>query len=166
MVENIRVENPVTPEAFIQAMSELGVSFPLTCSQRDMGVLLDADGDELLTIDSSGSMPDNTVALLCANIVMVLNNAAGYRAVAALVPLEQDGSIAAAIADTKLVTLEMHLKGLVIANPEKALLAALDDDVRMWFVAELTSVAGASVPLTDIEAMVSRSLTPAKGGTA
>lgn len=62
--------------------------------------------------------------------------------------------------------LEAHLKSLVIAHPEKALLAALDDDTRMWFVAELTSVASARVSLTEIEALVSQHLTPAKGGAA
>lgn len=62
--------------------------------------------------------------------------------------------------------LEWHLKRLIIANPEKALLAALDENMCTWFVAELTSVARANVPLTEIEAMVSRHLTPAKGGAA
>ncbi|CUX57703.1 MULTISPECIES: hypothetical protein [Agrobacterium] len=62
--------------------------------------------------------------------------------------------------------LEEHLKRLVTANPEKALLAALDDNTRMWFVAELTGVASARVSLTEIEAMVSRHLMPAKGGEA
>lgn len=165
-METTRVENPISPEAFVQAMNELGIAFPLTCSQRDMGVLLDADGDELLTIDSSGSMPDNTVALLCANIVMVLNNAAGYQAVAALVPLEKDGSIATAIADAQLVMLETHLKSLISSEPEKALLAALDDDMRMWFLAELIAVASGSIPLSEIEAMVSLHLRPAMGGKA
>ncbi|WP_198650641.1 hypothetical protein [Agrobacterium pusense] len=62
--------------------------------------------------------------------------------------------------------IEAHLKSLVIAHPEKALLAALDDDARMWFIAELTGAANARVPLTEIEAMVSRHLLPAKGGAA
>lgn len=62
--------------------------------------------------------------------------------------------------------IENHLKSLVIANPEKALLAALDDDTRMWFVAELTGAASSIVPLTEIEALVSQHLTPAKGGAA
>ncbi|HAU74372.1 MAG TPA: hypothetical protein DCW88_02195 [Agrobacterium sp.] len=73
---------------FLTAMAELGVSFPLTYSERDMGVLLDADGEELLTIDSSGSMPDDTVSLIAANIVMTLNNAAGFVAIAAVVSLQ------------------------------------------------------------------------------
>lgn len=84
-MEKIRVDNPVTPEAFLQAMGQLGVAFPLVCSQQDLGVILDADGDELLTIDSAGVMPDPTVTLLSANIVMVLNNAAGLQAIAAVV---------------------------------------------------------------------------------
>lgn len=62
--------------------------------------------------------------------------------------------------------IEAHLKSLVLANPEKALLAALDDDTRMWFLAELLSVASGSIPLTEIEAIVSRHLMPAKGGEA
>lgn len=62
--------------------------------------------------------------------------------------------------------IEAHLKSLVIANPEKALLAALDDDMRMWFLAELLTVASGNIPLIEIEAIVSRHLTPAKGGAA
>ncbi|WP_367078578.1 hypothetical protein [Agrobacterium tumefaciens] len=62
--------------------------------------------------------------------------------------------------------LELHLKSLVIANPEKALLAAIDDYSRTWFVAELISVASGHVPLTEIEAMVLRHLAPTKGGEA
>lgn len=75
-------------------------------------------------------------------------------------------AIAKAEGVSELAMLETHLKSLVIANPEKALLAALDDDIRMWFVAQLTSIAGASVPLTEIEAIVTRHLTPVKGGAA
>lgn len=60
--------------------------------------------------------------------------------------------------------IEAHLKSLVIANPEKAQLAALDDDTRMWFVGQLTAIASASVPLTEIEAMVLRHLAPALVG--
>lgn len=75
-------------------------------------------------------------------------------------------AIAKAEGVSELSMLETHLKSLVITNPEKALLSPFDDDMRMWFVAQLTSVAGASVPLTEIEAMVSRHLAPAKGGEA
>lgn len=62
--------------------------------------------------------------------------------------------------------LEAKLKSLLRAHPEKALLAAFDDNSRTWLVAELTSVASGQVPLTEIEALVSRHLTPEKVGAA
>ena len=67
---------------------------------------------------------------------------------------------------TELDKIEAHLRSLVIANPEEALLAALDDDKHMWFLSELITVASGNIPLIEIEAMVSRHLRPAKGGAA
>lgn len=67
---------------------------------------------------------------------------------------------------SELNRLATHLKCLVTANPEKALLAALDDDMRMWFLAELLAVASGRLPLTEIEGIVSRHLPPSKGGAA
>lgn len=75
-------------------------------------------------------------------------------------------AIAKAEGVSELSMLETHLKSLVIANPEKALLAALDDDMRMWFLAELIAVASGRVPLPEIEALVSWHLSASKGGTA
>lgn len=75
-------------------------------------------------------------------------------------------AIAKAEGISELAMLEAHLKSLVVANPEKALLAALDDGTRMWFLSELIAVASGSIPLTEIEAIVSRQLRPAKGGEA
>jgi hypothetical protein len=71
-----------------------------------------------------------------------------------------------AVGVSDLSMLETHLKSLVIANPEKALLAALDDEMRMWFLAELIAVASGRVPLPEIEALVSWHLSASKGGTA
>ncbi|UXS52566.1 hypothetical protein FY148_07855 [Agrobacterium tumefaciens] len=62
--------------------------------------------------------------------------------------------------------IEARLKSLVVAHPEEALLAAIDDDTRMWFLSELITVASGSIPLSEIEAMVLRHLMPAKGGAA
>lgn len=62
--------------------------------------------------------------------------------------------------------IEAHLRSLVIAYPEEALLAALDNDTRMWFLSELITIASGNIPLSEIEAMVLRHLAPAKGGEA
>lgn len=67
---------------------------------------------------------------------------------------------------TELAKIEAHLRSLIIAYPEEALLGALDDDTHMWFLSELITVASGSIPLSEIEAMVSRHLRPAKGGAA
>lgn len=60
--------------------------------------------------------------------------------------------------------IEARLKSLVTAHPEEALLAAIDDDTRMWFLSELITVASGNIPLSEIEAMVLRHLTPEKVG--
>ncbi|WCK01060.1 hypothetical protein [Agrobacterium tumefaciens] len=62
--------------------------------------------------------------------------------------------------------LEFHLKSLVSAHPEKARLASSREDLRMFFVAELTKVASGRIPLLEIEGLVSRQLAVAKGGDA
>lgn len=62
--------------------------------------------------------------------------------------------------------LATYLKSLISENPEKARLAAGREDLRMWFLSELLAVASGRTPLTEIEAIVSRHLTPAKGGAA
>ncbi|MCD4662315.1 hypothetical protein [Agrobacterium sp.] len=88
-------------------------------------------------------------------------------------PLSEDdiGDVATGLSwfiakKAELGRIEAHLRSLVISHPEKALLAALDDDTRMWFLAELITVASGTIPYIEIEAMVSRHLTPAKGGEA
>lgn len=60
-----------------------------------------------------------------------------------------------------IAALETQLKHLITTRPNKAALAAFDDDTRMWFVAQLTGNASGRVPLTEIEAMVARHLPPA-----
>jgi hypothetical protein len=75
-------------------------------------------------------------------------------------------AIAKAEGVSELSLLETHLKSLISSEPEKALLAAIDDDMRMWFLAELLAVASGRVPLPEIEALVSRHLAASKGGTA
>lgn len=61
-------------------------------------------------------------------------------------------------AQPDIAALETQLKHLITTRPKKAALAAVDDDMRMWFVAQLTGTASGRVPLTEIEAMVSRHL--------
>lgn len=79
----IRFENPATPEAFLAEMDRRNVAFPLVPSSIEDGTIVDDAGEEILTIDPAGVMPDEDVIALTAYIVMALNNAAGFRAIAA-----------------------------------------------------------------------------------
>ncbi|NSZ06449.1 hypothetical protein G6M14_08755 [Agrobacterium tumefaciens] len=62
--------------------------------------------------------------------------------------------------------LELHLKNVIAERPRQARLAATDELARMWFVAELASVADGRIPLPAIEALVSKHLASTKGGDA
>lgn len=62
--------------------------------------------------------------------------------------------------------LELHLKNVIAARPRQASMVTTNDLARMWFVAELASVADSRVPLPEIEALVSRHLATTKGGDA
>jgi len=77
-----------------------------------------------------------------------------YRAMLAAAPAKQD-----------IAALETQLQHLITTRPKKAALAALDDDTRMWFVAQLTGTASGSIPITEIEALVARHLPPAVDDT-
>ncbi|WP_188110329.1 hypothetical protein [Agrobacterium tumefaciens] len=75
--------------------------------------------------------------------------------------VEEEINRAATSAGLEGDALETHLKSLIVAHPNKAALAALDKDTRMWFVSQLTSVASGRVSLTDIEGVVAWHLPPA-----
>lgn len=57
-----------------------------------------------------------------------------------------------------IAALETQLKHLITTRPNKAALAAFDNDTRMWFIAQLTGIASGCTPLTDIEQLVARHL--------
>lgn len=112
-------------------------------------------GKRTLILTQDGEEPELMALLadtICINVEEVL------------IELRKGG--APAVPLSEIDKLETKLKSLVVAHPEKALLAAIDDYSRTWFIAELTGVASGRVPLTDIEALVSRHLMPAKGGGA
>lgn len=68
---------PVTPEAFIDAMRTLEVPLPMAPSET-FGVIADANGRDLLTIDVNGDLPDEVVELMVAFFAQALNGYAGF----------------------------------------------------------------------------------------
>lgn len=59
--------------------------------------------------------------------------------------------------------LEAHLENLIAGYPAMAALATSYQDQRMWFVAKLASTASGRVSLSEIEELVKRHLSTARG---
>lgn len=66
-----------SPIAVRAAFSDQGVKLPLRRSETDCGVVLDADGRDVLTVDSNGFQPDDQVKTLAFLICACVNEHAG-----------------------------------------------------------------------------------------
>lgn len=55
------------------------VRLPLRLSEEDLGVALDADGRDVLTVDVNGERPNDQVEAICLAIVDVINAASEAR---------------------------------------------------------------------------------------
>ncbi|MCW5711321.1 MAG: hypothetical protein KIT21_29440 [Shinella sp.] len=55
------------------------VELPLQPSEHEAGVLLDAQGRDVITIDVNGARPDEEVVALTAYICMAVNQAGGFK---------------------------------------------------------------------------------------
>lgn len=60
------------------AFSEVSVAMPLVASREDIGVIVDATGRDVLTVDSNGERDDGEVIAIAKLIVAVLNTHCGY----------------------------------------------------------------------------------------
>ncbi len=65
--------SPTLQEAF----QVQGVKLPLHLSKTDCGVVLDADGRDVLTVDSNGFQPDGQVNAIAALIAACVNQSPG-----------------------------------------------------------------------------------------
>ncbi|WP_052201909.1 hypothetical protein [Ensifer sp. ZNC0028] len=54
-----------------------GVKLPLHVSKEECGVILDADGRDVLTVDSNGFQPDDQVNAIAALIAACINQSPG-----------------------------------------------------------------------------------------
>ena len=77
---DFRFERSATTDAFVAELAALDVALPLRPSEADLGVVLDANGDDVFTVDSNGDRPDDQVAKIALWIVCAVNTCGGYRA--------------------------------------------------------------------------------------
>lgn len=60
------------------AFADQGVKLPLRLSDEDVGVILDDDGADVLTVDSNGMRDDQKVQMIAALVATAVNDLAGF----------------------------------------------------------------------------------------
>lgn len=60
------------------ALADQGVKLPLRLSDEDVGVILDDDGADVLTVDSNGMRDDQKVQMIAALVATSVNDLAGF----------------------------------------------------------------------------------------
>jgi hypothetical protein len=78
---DLRIEDPKTTERFVERLRQLSVKLPLRPSEEDTGVILDADGIDVLTVDSNGERSDEEAQIIALMIVLAVNTCGGFKAV-------------------------------------------------------------------------------------
>lgn len=72
------MSEPLVSNTFINAFADQDVKLPLRLSEEDVGVILDDDGGDVLTIDSNGVRDDQKVQTIAALVVSAVNDLAGF----------------------------------------------------------------------------------------
>ena len=60
------------------AFADQGVKLPLRLSDEDVGVILDDEGADVLTVDSNGMRDDRKVQMIAALVATAVNDLAGF----------------------------------------------------------------------------------------
>lgn len=75
----LRFERTKTTDAFVAELRKVGVKLPLRVSDEDIGVVLDADGRDVLAVDVNSERPDDLVEAIAMWIVCAVNTCGGFR---------------------------------------------------------------------------------------
>ncbi len=76
----LRVSNPQVSDEFVALLAAQDVKLPLRVCDEDVGVVFDADGRDVLTIDSNGERPDAQAGMIAQWIVLAVNTCGGFQA--------------------------------------------------------------------------------------
>lgn len=77
---SLRFERSATTDAFAAELAALDVELPLRLSADDCGVVLDARGRDVFTVDVNAELPPEQVEAICQWIACAVNTCGGYRA--------------------------------------------------------------------------------------
>jgi hypothetical protein len=78
-MSDLRTENPATTEAYVKALAGCDVKLPVDVG-AELGVIYDADGRDVITIDVNNDRPDEQVEIISRWIVLAVNTCGGFRA--------------------------------------------------------------------------------------
>jgi len=78
-----RFESSAATDTFVAELAALDVALPLRLSKEELGVVLDSDGRDVITIDVNGDRPDDQVEAIAQWIACAVNTCGGFRAEAA-----------------------------------------------------------------------------------
>jgi len=77
---DLRAENPATTEQFAKLMADQGVRLPLGLDPDNIGVVVDANGNGIITVDVNGELPDDQADKIAACVMLAVNTCGGFRA--------------------------------------------------------------------------------------
>lgn len=81
MMGDLRFERPETTEQFAALMAAAGARLPFTSDPSELGVIRDADGNDVLTVDVNNERSDEEVAQIVAWVLVAVNTCGGFKAV-------------------------------------------------------------------------------------
>jgi hypothetical protein len=69
----VNLDQAASPNAVLRAFADQKVKLPLHMSDQDIGVILDDDGVDVITIDTNGTRPDDQVTIIASLVVAAIN---------------------------------------------------------------------------------------------
>ena len=80
-MSDLRVSDPTISSQFVALLQEQNVRLPLRMADEDVGVVLDADGRDVFTVDVNRERGDLEANLIAEWIVLAVNTCGGFKAV-------------------------------------------------------------------------------------
>ena len=77
---DLRFEKPETTEAFVQLLADQDVRLPVSLSPGELGVIVDANGRDVCTVDVNSERPDDQVLAIASWIEVAINTCGGFKA--------------------------------------------------------------------------------------
>lgn len=65
-------------KVFAEQLSALGITLPVTTTTENIGVIFDAAGKDVVTVDCNGNLDDASAGMIAGYITLAINMAGGF----------------------------------------------------------------------------------------